>query len=87
MTDMQEIDFKTLIVDAIAGAGFPDEAFVERCVRMGVAKRGEHGQDAMWLKAMLYEAMPEDELQLLYYSIKNYSTLAPTHPRIIIPGA
>lgn len=74
---MTEIPFKTLLVDAVAGAGFPDEAFAERCTKLGLAEftGNQHNQGWRWLKGRLYESLPEDELQLLYYSIKNYTTL------------
>jgi hypothetical protein len=73
------IPFKTLLVDAVAGAGFPDLLFAERCARLGVAEwvdaQGAGSWGYIWLKGQLYETMPEEELQLLYYSIKNYTSL------------
>ena len=83
---MQEIPFKTLLVDAVAGAGFPDEAFAERCVAQGVAEftGNQHNPSWRWLKGALYQSMPEEELQLLYYSIKNYVSY--THPHSGAPA-
>ena len=78
------VTLSVMLVDAIAGAGFPSAAFAERCVQQGVAEHtfGESGDftGTVWLKAALFEAMPEEELQLLYMSIKNYTSYTSTTP-------
>ena len=86
---MTEIPLTEMLLDAIVGAGFPDDAFGLRCVAHGVARftGNQHNEDFTWDRDALRASMPEDELQLLYYSIKNFKALAATHPPYANPGA
>ncbi len=84
--------FKTLLVDAICGVGFPSMVLAQECEKVGMAEftGNPHNPEWKWHRAALDE-LPVDTLQELYdgladkrEALDNPHAPEPEAPRIIV---
>lgn len=89
MNDSPEIRFKTLLIDAICGVGFPSMILAEECVKVGMAEFAGSHQAPEWRRPALQE-LPIDTLQELYDGLADKRDALftqapePAAPRIIL---